>query len=341
MTKRKAPNRVPNLIRELLSTRSAVSAGEVAEAAEITRQAAHYHLSHMVQAGELFLRGAGRGAHYVVAAAFARAYPIASLDEDAVWREIVAARRELEALPANVRSILGYTFTEMMNNAIDHSRGEQADVRLWIGREMIAFEILDDGIGAFRSVRERMELPNDLAALQEIEKGKATTAPDRHTGEGIFFASRAVDVFLLESGELRWTVDNLRDDIAVGDLAARPGTRVRCEISRNSQRVLSEVFGRYTVDQDVPAFRRTSVRVRLFEVGERFVSRSEAKRLANRLEGFEEVELDFDGVKEVGQGFADELFRVWARDHPSTRLLPINASAAVRWTISRVVQDSS
>ena len=341
MTKRKAPNRVPNLIRELLSTRSAVSAGEVAEAAEITRQAAHYHLSHMVQAGELFLRGAGRGAHYVVAAAFARAYPIASLDEDAVWREIVAARRELEALPANVRSILGYTFTEMMNNAIDHSRGEQADVRLWIGREMIAFEILDDGIGAFRSVRERMELPNDLAALQEIEKGKATTAPDRHTGEGIFFASRAVDVFLLESGELRWTVDNLRDDIAVGDLAARPGTRVRCEISRNSQRVLSEVFGRYTVDQDVPAFRRTSVRVRLFEVGERFVSRSEAKRLANRLEGFEEVELDFDGVKEVGQGFADELFRVWARDHPSTRLLRINASAAVRWTISRVVQDSS
>ncbi len=340
MTKRKAPNRVPNLIRELLSTRSAVSSGEVAEAAEITRQAAHYHLSHMVQAGELFLRGAGRGAHYVVAAAFARAYPIASLDEDAVWREIVAATRELEALPANVRSILGYTFTEMMNNAIDHSRGEQADVRLWIGREMIAFEILDDGIGAFRSVRERMELPNDLAALQEIEKGKATTAPDRHTGEGIFFASRAVDVFLLESGELRWTVDNLRDDIAVGDLAARPGTRVRCEISRNSQRVLSEVFGRYTVDQDVPAFRRTSVRVRLFEVGERFVSRSEAKRLANRLEGFEEVELDFDGVKEVGQGFADELFRVWARDHPSTRLLRINASAAVRWTISRVVQDS-
>jgi len=205
---------------------------------------------------------------------------------------------------------------------------------------MIAFEILDDGIGAFRSVRERMELPNDLAALQEIEKGKATTAPDRHTGEGIFFASRAVDVFLLESGELRWTVDNLRDDIAVGDLAARPGTRVRCEISRNSQRVLSEVFGRYTVDQDVPAFRRTSVRVRLFEVGERFVSRSEAKRLASRLEGFEEVELDFDGVKEVGQGFADELFRVWARDHPRTRLLPINASAAVRWTISRVVQDS-
>lgn len=317
-----------------------MSAGEVAEAAGITRQAAHYHLSHMVEAGELFLRGAGRGAHYVVATAFARTYPTAGLHEDAVWGEVVAATPELEALPVNVRSILAYAFTEMMNNAIDHSRGENADVRVWISREAIAFEILDDGIGAFRSVRERMELPNDLAALQEIEKGKATTAPDRHTGEGIFFTSRAVDVFLLESGELRWTVDNLRDDIAVGDAEARRGTRVRCEISPDSERILSKIFGQYTVEVDVPAFQRTSVRVRLFEVGERFVSRSEAKRLASRLEGFEEVELDFDGIQEVGQGFVDELFRVWARGHPETRLVPINVSAAVRWMISRVIRDS-
>lgn len=341
MTKRKDKNRVPNLIRELLSRRSAVSAGEVAEAAGITRQAAHYHLSHMAEAGELFLRGAGRGAHYVVATAFARTYPTVSLEEDGVWREVLTATPELEALPFNVRSILAYAFTEMLNNAVDHSRGENAQVRFWISREAIAFEILDDGIGAFRSVRERMELPNDLAALQEIEKGKATTAPDRHTGEGIFFASRAVDVFLLESGELRWTVDNLRDDTAVGDVEARQGTRVRCEISPDSERVLSKIFEQYTVEADVPAFQRTSVRVRLFEVGERFVSRSEAKRLASRLEGFEEVELDFGGVQEIGQGFADELFRVWARDHPDTRLLPINVSAAVGWMISRGVRESS
>ncbi|MGH2578411.1 MAG: helix-turn-helix domain-containing protein, partial [Actinomycetota bacterium] len=53
MTKRKSQQRVPDLIRELLSTRSAVSAGDVAKAAGISRQAAHYHLSHMVDAGEL------------------------------------------------------------------------------------------------------------------------------------------------------------------------------------------------------------------------------------------------------------------------------------------------
>jgi hypothetical protein len=339
MTKRKSHQRVPDLIRELLSTRSAVSAGDVAKAGGISRQAAHYHLSHMVDGGELLLRGAGRGAHYVIVTAFAHTYPTAGLEEDAVWRQVVASTQEVEALPSNVRSILSYAFTEMLNNAIDHSRGQRADVRLWLYRNTIAFEILDDGIGAFRSVRERMELPDDLAALQEIEKGKATTAPDRHSGEGIFFTSRAVDLFLLESGELRWSVDNLRDDTAIGDVEARRGTRVRCEISRNSARVLSEVFARYTVDADVPAFRRTSVRVRLFEVGERFVSRSEAKRLANRLEGFEEVELDFVGVQEVGQGFVDELFRVWARNHLGTRLVPINAPAAVRWMISRVEQD--
>ena len=36
------------------------------------------------------------------------------------------------------------------------------------------------------------------------------------------------------------------------------------------------------------------------------VARSQAKRLLERFDRFEEVVLDFDGVRQVGQGFADE-----------------------------------
>ena len=54
------------------------------------------------------------------------------------------------------------------------------------------------------------------------------------------------------------------------------------------------------------------------------VSRSQAKRICNRLEKFKEVLLDFDGVQWMGQGFAHQLFVVFANQHPDFRLIPIN-----------------
>jgi hypothetical protein len=68
-------------------------------------------------------------------------------------------------------------------------------------------------------------------------------------------------------------------------------------------------------------------------VGERFVSRSEAKRLLHGMEKFEEVVLDFRGVQSVGQGFADEVLRVWSRAHPGTRLIPEHMNDAVRFMV--------
>ena len=48
-----------------------------------------------------------------------------------------------------------------------------------------------------------------------------------------------------------------------------------------------------------------------------YVSRSEARRLLANLEKFSEIVLDFRDVKSVGQGFADEVFRVFASRHPA------------------------
>jgi hypothetical protein len=75
---------------------------------------------------------------------------------------------------------------------------------------------------------------------------------------------------------------------------------------------------------------KTTIHVNLFkEHGGSFVSRTEAKAIGTRLEGFEEIELDFSGISEIGQGFADQLFRVWARENPSSHLVPINANPAI------------
>ncbi len=177
------------------------------------------------------------------------------------------------------------------------------------------------------------------AAIEEVSKGKQTTDPQRHSGEGIFFTSKAVDRFDLASNGLRWLVDNVKSDQAIGDAVARQGTIVRCAIARSSKRELKSVFESFA-DED-RGFARSRVSLRLFDRGSEFVSRSEAKRLAASLDEFREVEVDFAGVSIVGQGFCDELFRVWARDHPETELIPINMSETVRRQVDRARRNPS
>jgi hypothetical protein len=84
-----------------------------------------------------------------------------------------------------------------------------------------------------------------------------------------------------------------------------------------------------------PKFDTSRAVVKLFEHGTEFVSRSEAKRLVAGLERFREVVLDFGGVASAGQGFADEVFRVWARAHPRTTLRPERMTEPVAFMIER------
>jgi hypothetical protein len=230
-----------------------------------------------------------------------------------------------------------YGFTEMLNNAIDHSGGTEARIMVWTG-DPVSFEVHDDGIGVFRHVRERVGLQDDLAALQQLSKGRETTAPERHTGEGIFFTSRAVDRFELDANRLRWIVDAARGDHAIGEAPEHAGTRVRCEVDPAARRTLDEVFAPF-VDVESLRFDRTVVPLAVFETEGRFVSRSEAKRLGTRLERFREAVLDFSGIDAVGLAFVDELFRIWAREHPETRLVPINMSPVIERVVRRATSQ--
>jgi hypothetical protein len=56
--------------------------------------------------------------------------------------------------------------------------------------------------------------------------------------------------------------------------------------------------------------------------------------LAN-LEKFRSVVLDFSGVEEIGQGFADEIFRVWKASHPAIKLEAVSMSAPVSFLVRR------
>lgn len=259
-----------------------------------------------------------------------RADPLDGLEESAVWRDI---QEDLDLgghSPA--RAVCHYTFTEMLNNAIDHSGGTASRVRVWADDDRVTMMISDDGIGIYRHLLEEKDLPDLFAAVSELTKGKQTTAPREHSGEGIFFTSKAVDVFVLEANGIAWTVDNVRGDHAVGMSDVRRGTVVRLSVDRHTSLDLGDLFREFTQDGE---FTRTRPVIKLFAIGVDFVSRSEAKRLLAGMEKFTEIDLDFAGVNSVGQGFVDELFRVWPSTHPETTLNPINMNAAVTFMVTR------
>lgn len=311
--------------------------GGIANALKVTRQTAHRYLRQLVEEDQLIVDGAGRGTRYRIRSKdLMRSYSTQGLDEDRVWRELSVPGSLLDSLPDSAQSTLNYALTELVNNVIDHSGSETVVVQLLQSGSLVVVEVKDKGIGVFKHIRDRMDLGSEIEALQELSKGKTTTMPDRHTGEGIFFTSKAVHEFEISSGTLRWIVDNRRNDTALGDLTPPvEGTNIRLELDTNEVHPLDEVFAEYTENL---VFSKTRIVIRLFSIGTKFVSRSEAKRLLNALERFREVVLDFKGVDLIGQGFADEVFRVWAREHPATQLVPIEMNGSVEFMVERAIR---
>lgn len=326
---------VKAVIRALLDVQPEIRAADVLQALShgVSRQAVHQHLQAMAAAGEIERVGTGRAKSYRRAVLASKTFETAGLDESAVWSELlrdVAVLRELGDL---ARSTFACVCTEMVNNAIDHSGSPSVTVRVATEGPAVVVTIEDAGIGIFRKVAEGLGVASMHEAAQRLTLGKVTTAPERHTGEGIFFSSRAVDAFSIEANGLRLTIDNVRGDWALAETQERAGTVVRLSLDQLHARPLVDVFARFTDERF--GFTRTHAVVKLMEFGVAFVSRSEAKRLAAGFEPFEHIVLDFTGVTEVGQGFVDELFRVWASAHPTKTLEPVNMSEAVRFMVER------
>lgn len=325
---------IPWVIHELLEGRGEISSGDVASAAGVTRQAAHYHLKRLVEAGELHPVGAGRTRRYEKRFSWTGQFETAGLEEDRVWTQVVDELADLSQLGTDASKIARYAFTEMLNNAIDHSGSEHVRITVTTTSRPFIFVISDEGVGAFEHVRKNKGLEDHIAAIQEISKGKLTTDPRRHSGQGIFFTSKSVDLFSLSSNGWRLTVDNIRNDSAIGRATSGKGTRVEFRIDPDTRRSLKEKIDEYT-DADTFEFSTSRTVVRLFELESVFVSRSEAKRLTRNLDQFAEVIVDFEGVEEIGQAFADEIFRVWQSQHRGTHLVPVNMDRGVRSMIER------
>jgi hypothetical protein len=200
----------------------------------------------------------------------------------------------------------------------------------------IDIEVQDNGVGIFKKIQQAFNLPDPHDVILELAKGKLTTDPQHHTGEGIFFTSRMFDTFSIYSGSLLFMHTETGDDWLLEDVDAQKGTCVLMQISPMSEQTSQQVFDKYTSDDGDYGFTKTNIPVALARYGdESLVSRSQAKRLLARFERFREIILDFKGVSSIGQAFADEVFRVFPKDHPHVHLYPIETNRQVMKMINR------
>ncbi len=310
-----------------------------AEQFDCSRQAVHKHVQKLIEDGALIESGKTRNKTYALAplAKFEKVYPVPSrIDEGQVWNEDISPA--LGDMAANILGIWHYGFTELFNNALEHSNASQLTVSFCKNAAYSEIKIQDNGVGVFKKIQETLNLYDERHAALELAKGKFTTDPSNHSGEGIFFSSRMFDQFSITSGKagLLSYFENTKWDVfeAVNVLN---GTLVYIKLKNDTDRTTKNIFDIFSIGEDYE-FTKTIIPVKLTQYGDdNLVSRSQAKRLLARIDKFKTVVFDFSGVESIGQSFADEVFRVFARRHPGISMSSINTSKPVEQMISRAL----
>lgn len=318
-----------------------------AEQFGITRQAVHRHLGTLLKDGLIEATGRTRNKRYRLKYQIVKeVLPLKeNRDEDRVWRNVVEPH--LRGLRENVLRICQYGFTEIFNNAIEHSEGSDALVVIGRSARSVHMLVADNGVGIFEKIKSKFQLEDHRHAILELAKGKLTTDESHHTGEGIFFASRMFDSFSISSATLTfghdtefgddWLIEDREEEIDATGITGLMSTVIKMTISTDSKRKAKEVFDRYADPEvDDYSFSKTRVPLRLAQYGQDLlVSRSQARRILARFDRFREVFLDFSAVESIGQAFADEIFRVYATEHPEMKLTAVNANKQVSRMIRR------
>jgi len=320
----------------------------------LSRQYISSLFSQLVKENKLIKIGSTRNAKYITSeyldlhpdispTRFIRKMRNHNLEEHKVINDIERHFLLYNKLSENIKSIFAYAFSEMLNNAIEHSQSKKINISVEINGQELIFIIDDFGIGVFRNIMQERKLKNEFEAIQDLLKGKTTTAPKLHSGEGIFFTSKIADKFILDSYGYQLTIDNKIDDVFVEkSRGQKQGTKVIFCISTETKHHLNEVFKKYThtSKNNNYGFDKTEIRIKLYTIGGVYISRSQARRILSGLEKFSIVIMDYKDVPMVGQAFADEIYRVFKNKYPNIKIQNENMNEAVQFMVKRAISEA-
>ena len=338
-------------ILDIISKKGKLTSGEITEVVGVSRQYVNLVISELIADKEVVKIGGTRNAFYVskeysfnhpdiLPTVIKKTYKNQKLEEHKILMEIEEKFPRISELPENIKSIFTFAFSEMFNNAIEHSGSKAIKVEVAIRNGKLSFIVDDSGVGVFRNIMKKKQLQSEIQAIQDLLKGKTTTMPKSHSGEGIFFTSKSADLFMLNSfgNELTVTTKGPRvRHIAI----TKRGTRVVFEIDVESNLHLNDVFKKYTNLKDGDyGFDKTEIRVKLYTMGGVHISRSQARRILSGLDKFKIILLDFEDVPVIGQAFADEIYRVFQNTHPDIEIKEENMSEGVKFMIERARNEA-
>jgi anti-sigma regulatory factor (Ser/Thr protein kinase) len=258
----------------------------------------------------------------------ARSYTLHGLQEDLPWQRDFAPHF---ALPKQVERMVQHGFTELVNNAVDHSGGSSVTVSLRQTPSHVQLLVSDDGVGVFDKICSSFSIEDSGHAMLELSKGRLTSSPDAHTGRGLFFSSQLADVFDIHANKTAfqrraWESAGWKQ----GKALPRQGSSIYMAIALNTTRTLDGVLEAWSIAGDGIEFDRTVVQLRLLAgEGQALDSRAQARRVGSRLGSFKRAEISFEGVGDVGHPFTDELFRVFAKSHPEIELVATNTTPRI------------
>jgi len=338
----------------LIKQKGKLKSSEITGSIGVSRQYVNMVISALIAEKQVIKLGGTRNAFYVssdytqkhpdvLPTTFKKKYRNISLEEHQVLMEIEEKFPLISSIPENIKSIFIFAFSEMFNNAIEHSESKIISVEVSLRNNKLSFIVEDSGIGVFRNIMKKKGLRSVIEAIQDLLKGKTTTMPKSHSGEGIFFTSKVSDLFILDSFRHQLSIQTLLGDVKVKQIAtSKRGTRVIFEISADSNLHLNDVFKKYTNLKDTGdfGFDKTEIRVKLFTTSGVHISRSQARRILSGLEKFKIILLDFDKVPVVGQAFADEIYRVFQNAHSDIMIQEENMSAGVKFMVERAKNEA-
>lgn len=339
---------VATKIINLLQKKGEIKSADVARLTGFSREYVNRFLRELRDDGTIVLIGKANKARYALAddkiifniksgiLSYNRNLKNKNLLEDRILNDIKEKTGIFNNLAENISDIIDYAFSEMLNNAIEHSRSNRIFVKMKKSACKLYFQVYDKGIGIFNNLIKKKKLKTELEAIEDLIKGKQTTAPKAHSGEGIFFTSKMGDNLTIKSSGKTLLFDNVINDIFVKDSRVIEGTRVTFAINLISNKIMKDVFAKYTDDSF--EFSKTDVKIRLYKMGTEYISRSQARRVLTGLEKFKHITLDFDSIKTVGQGFCDEIFRVWKIKHPNKIIEYKNTNENSKFMINRALK---
>jgi hypothetical protein len=239
-------------------------------------------------------------------------YPLAGLQEDLPWSRDFAPNF---ALPPDVCRMAQHAFTELLNNAIDHSGGTQVTVSMRQTPLHLQLLVSDDGCGLFERIARPSPSPTPRWPCWSSARASSPASPSA-TPAAACSSPRAWPTCstCTPTPPPSSTAAGTAQLVQEPSRSARQGTSVYLAIALDTARTLDSVLRAHSLDGDGYAFDRTVVPLQLLAApGWRSIRarRPSAWRAAAALSPRRDS--TSPASADIGHGFADELFRVAAR----------------------------